>query len=103
MSSAVNNPPEFILRVIDNGPGPHPEIVKRLFEPFVTGKREGVGLGLAVAQQIATSHGGAIVFHRAPGETCFEVHLPASNIQQLASSNNTTSHELIAPSLPTAH
>ena len=66
----------LILRVIDSGPGPPAQILPRLFEPFATSKPEGVGLGLAVAQQIATSHGGQIVFHRAGGETCFEAHLP---------------------------
>jgi signal transduction histidine kinase len=66
----------LVLRVLDNGSGPPREILDRLFEPFATSKPEGVGLGLAVAQQIAQSHGGRIVFHRAGGETCFEVHLP---------------------------
>ncbi len=67
---------EMILRVIDNGRGPPREILERLFEPFATSKSEGVGLGLTVAQQIAESHGGRIVFQRSGGETCFEVHIP---------------------------
>ncbi len=67
---------EMILRVIDNGAGPPREILERLFEPFATSKSEGVGLGLTVAQQIAESHGGRIVFQRSGGETCFEVHIP---------------------------
>ena len=54
------------------------EIVNRLFEPFATSKPEGIGLGLAVARQIAESHGGRIVFQHADGETCFEVILPAA-------------------------
>jgi signal transduction histidine kinase len=73
-----------ILRVRDNGPGPPAEIVQRLFEPFATSKPEGVGLGLAVARQIAESHGGRIVFQRSSGETCFEVHLPNETSSSLA-------------------
>jgi signal transduction histidine kinase len=69
-------PPHILLRVSDNGPGPAPEIAKRLFEPFVTDKPEGIGLGLAVSQQIARSHGGSIFFSRQNGETTVEVHFP---------------------------
>ncbi len=74
-----------ILRVRDNGPGPPVDIVPRLFEPFITSKPEGVGLGLAVVQQIAQSHGGRVVFHRQDGETCFEVYLPTGNSSPLFS------------------
>ena len=70
----------IILRVLDNGPGPPREIVNRLFEPFATSKPEGIGLGLAVARQIAESHGGRIVFQHTDGETCFEVILPVARI-----------------------
>jgi signal transduction histidine kinase len=68
-----------MVRVRDNGPGPPTEIAKRLFEPFATSKPEGIGLGLAVAQQIAQAHEGRIVFHRQDGETCFEVWLPTGH------------------------
>ena len=67
-----------ILEVTDTGPGPPPEIAERLFEPFVTGKPEGVGLGLAVSRQIAEAHGGRITWRRAAGRTCFRVELPVS-------------------------
>jgi len=80
-ATLVGEPPasaQLILRVLDNGLGPPAHILARLFEPFATSKPEGVGLGLAVAQQIAIAHGGQIVFQRAGGETCFEVHLPKS-------------------------
>jgi signal transduction histidine kinase len=63
------------LQVIDSGPGPAPELADKLFEPFVTSKPEGVGLGLAVAKQIAEAHGGTISFSRS-AETTFEVILP---------------------------
>jgi signal transduction histidine kinase len=69
-----------VLEVTDTGPGPPPEIADRLFEPFVTGKSEGVGLGLAVSQQIVEAHGGRITWQRDSGRTCFRVVLPVRNI-----------------------
>lgn len=67
---------QAVVEVRDSGPGPLPEVVDRLFEPFVTGKREGVGLGLAVARQVASAHGGGITFRREAGPTCFRIELP---------------------------
>ena len=69
----------IVLRIVDNGAGPPREMIERLFEPFATSKPEGIGLGLAVAQQIAQSHGGNIVFRRDAAETCFEVKLPVES------------------------
>lgn len=64
------------LRVLDSGPGPSEVIAAQLFEPFVTDKPEGTGLGLAVAKQIAESHGGSVRWSRDGDATCFEVELP---------------------------
>jgi signal transduction histidine kinase len=68
--------PPAVLEVSDSGPGPSPEVAERLFEPFVTGKPEGVGLGLAVARQAAEAHGGRIRWHRCDGRTVFAIELP---------------------------
>lgn len=65
------------IEVADSGPGPSADIANRLFQPFVTGKREGVGLGLAVARQVAEAHGGRIEWSRQADRTCFRVELPA--------------------------
>jgi signal transduction histidine kinase len=62
--------------VRDSGPGPSAEVSARLFEPFVTGKPEGTGLGLFVARQIAEDHGGSMGWKRVEGMTEFRVELP---------------------------
>jgi signal transduction histidine kinase len=64
------------VEVSDTGPGPSPEIARSLFEPFSTSKPEGVGLGLALAQQVATQHGGTLSWIRVDHETRFRLSLP---------------------------
>jgi signal transduction histidine kinase len=65
-----------MVEVFDSGPGPPPEVADRLFEPFVTGKPEGVGLGLAVSRQVVEAHGGHIGWSREGKRTCFHIDLP---------------------------
>ncbi|MBX7071982.1 MAG: HAMP domain-containing histidine kinase [Pirellulales bacterium] len=62
--------------VCDTGPGVATAVEADLFEPFASSKPEGIGLGLAVASQIARSHGGSLTYRRQNGETCFEWHVP---------------------------
>lgn len=64
------------IEVRDNGPGPPPELNDALGEPFVTGKAEGVGLGLALAKQVAIDHGGTLTWVRESNQTCFRLSLP---------------------------
>jgi signal transduction histidine kinase len=67
---------QVTVEVLDSGPGPAAAVAGRLFEPFVTGKEDGVGLGLAVARQVAEAHGGRIRWRRDPDRTCFAIELP---------------------------
>jgi signal transduction histidine kinase len=67
---------EAVVEVRDSGPGPSGEIAAKLFQPFATGKSEGIGLGLAVAREAATAHGGRLDWSRGERPTCFTVVLP---------------------------
>lgn len=62
--------------VTDGGTGVPAEVGARVFEPFVTTKRDGVGLGLALTKRIVEDHGGAIGYDAAPGGTTFWIELP---------------------------
>ena len=53
--------------VSDNGPGIPPEKLASIFDPYFTTKAEGTGLGLWIAQQIATAHGGGLTAQNGPG------------------------------------
>jgi nitrogen-specific signal transduction histidine kinase len=64
------------LAVEDDGPGPPAALADSLAEPFVTGKQEGIGLGLAVAKAVAEEHGGKLSWSRQPGRTRFVIALP---------------------------
>ena len=65
------------VRVVDSGPGIAPEIADRLFQPFVTTKPAGMGLGLSICREIVTAHQGTLDAARAPaGGTEFRFTLP---------------------------
>lgn len=62
--------------VIDNGPGIPAEVMEAIFLPMVTGRPEGTGLGLPIAQSLINQHGGLIECDSQPGQTVFTVLLP---------------------------
>lgn len=78
---ARRSPEWLALSVSDSGPGPSAGVRDNLFEPFVTGHPDGVGLGLAVARDVALSHGGDIHWRRADEMTRFEVELPYQYVE----------------------
>jgi len=68
-----------VLKVEDSGSGVDPSVAQHIFEPFVTTKAKGTGLGLAVAHGWVTRHGGTLEFTTSElGGACFVVRLPVS-------------------------
>lgn len=65
--------------VADSGKGPPTAVRSTMFEPFVTSKPEGIGLGLALAQAAAQEHGGELSWSRQDGQTVFRMSLAAQS------------------------
>jgi signal transduction histidine kinase len=89
LNAIQNTPPEgtvrlgargagarLVLAVADSGRGVPPELRDRLFEPFVTGRPDGTGLGLALVREVAEAHGGAVRAVHRPDGTTIEMELP---------------------------
>ena len=64
------------LEVADDGRGVPEDLAEHLFLPLVSGRAEGTGLGLALAQQVAREHRGTLSFRSRPGHTVFTLLLP---------------------------
>ncbi|WP_415716688.1 two-component system sensor histidine kinase NtrB [Roseibium sp.] len=71
----VSLPLEFCVQ--DNGPGVPDDLLPHLFEPFITTKTNGSGLGLALVAKIIGDHGGVIECDSQPRKTVFRILLPA--------------------------
>ena len=76
-NARVSLPLEFCVR--DNGPGVPEDLMPHLFDPFVTTKRTGSGLGLALVAKIIGDHGGIIECESQPRRTTFRVLMPIYN------------------------
>jgi len=63
------------IRIIDNGPGIAEHITEQLFQPFVSTKPEGQGLGLSLVSKVAAAHGGIVEVKSRPGKTKFSLLL----------------------------
>jgi two-component system nitrogen regulation sensor histidine kinase GlnL len=66
------------IEITDDGPGIPPEIVGDIFEPFVSGRENGTGLGLALVSKIIADHQGWINVDSMPGRTTFRLSLPVA-------------------------
>jgi len=64
------------IEIIDDGPGLPPEIAADVFEPFISGRENGTGLGLALVSKLIADVGGWISVTSIPGRTVFRVSLP---------------------------
>lgn len=64
------------VEIVDDGPGLPPEIASDIFEPFVSGRDNGTGLGLALVSKIISDHEGWIAVESTPGKTVFRMSLP---------------------------
>tara|TARA_R110002124_G_scaffold63350_22_gene173229 strand:- start:3381 stop:4517 length:1137 start_codon:yes stop_codon:yes gene_type:complete len=77
VSERISLPLEITIE--DNGPGVPPDILPFLFDPFVTTKQNGSGLGLALVAKIVGDHGGVIDCDSRPGRTKFRILLPVAS------------------------
>jgi two-component system nitrogen regulation sensor histidine kinase GlnL len=64
------------LEIVDDGRGVPESLAERIFLPLVSGRAEGSGLGLALAQQVAREHRGSLAYRSRPGHTVFTLLLP---------------------------
>ena len=71
----------LVLRVdiADDGPGIPEELLPRIFLPLVTSRAEGMGMGLAIVQNLVRAHGGTVHCRSVPGDTVFSIRLPLSD------------------------
>ena len=70
------------VEIEDNGPGLPDEIADEVFEPFVSGRENGTGLGLALAAKIISDLGGWISVNSVPGRTVFRISLPRADMDE---------------------
>ncbi|WP_372604643.1 nitrogen regulation protein NR(II) [Actibacterium sp.] len=74
----TGQPVPLQIEIIDDGPGLPAEIASEIFEPFVSGRENGTGLGLALVSKIISDHDGLIAVDSVPGRTVFRISLPVA-------------------------
>jgi PAS domain S-box-containing protein len=89
-----------IVSIADSGSGMTVERLGHLFEPFVTSKTHGLGLGLAISRSIMLEHGGDLRAERIPDGAVLHLILPAFEAAQVADAKPKTDYELRTVSLP---
>lgn len=71
---------QVVMRVMDTGPGLAPEVAERLFQPFVTTKAHGMGVGLSICRSIIAGHAGELTVQANPeGGTVFSFTVPVAD------------------------
>lgn len=78
-SDSVGQALPLQVEVWDDGPGLPEDIKNDIFDPFVSGRENGTGLGLALASKIISDHGGWISVNSVPGRTVFRISLPMAS------------------------
>ena len=76
------------IEVIDDGPGLPPDLANDVFDPFVSGRENGTGLGLALVSKIISDHDGWIAVESTPGRTVFRLSLPVAPQSALVSKDD---------------
>ena len=71
------------VEIIDDGPGLPRDLEGDVFDPFVSGRENGTGLGLALVSKIISDHGGLITVDSVPGRTVFKLSLPRASKETL--------------------
>lgn len=71
------------IEIIDDGPGLPQDLEGDVFDPFVSGRENGTGLGLALVSKIISDHGGLISVDSVPGRTVFKLSLPRASKETL--------------------
>lgn len=67
------------ITICDNGPGIPEGMRERVFQPLISGREGGSGLGLTIAHNFITQHRGTVTFDSVPGRTCFTLLLPVQD------------------------
>ena len=78
----------LVVEVIDNGKGIDAELRDRIFDPFVSNKPSGTGLGLSLVASTMADHAGGVEVSSRPGSTSFKLNLPISSQQTSMLSNS---------------
>ena len=83
-ADGTGDPLPLQVEIIDDGPGLPADLGATVFEPFVSGRENGTGLGLALVSKIITDHGGWIDVDSVPGRTVFRISLPLSHEKEVS-------------------
>jgi two-component system, NtrC family, nitrogen regulation sensor histidine kinase GlnL len=81
-NKAHRQPRRIAVTVADDGPGVPETLLGNLFDPFVSGKPGGRGLGLPMVAKLVRAHNGVIEFSSRPGQTRFTILLPISDDEE---------------------